>query len=566
MIRFLSRKDIEVIVENGAPFLFRSAFDSSRRLKSFLGSGSTNVAGSGTTEMVDLMKYLLSYASNPSVSVSSEINKSYTRDKIESSVRNLLGALAQMSCNSGRAQEQYQVSQVQRPQNIEMKRGDWICPRCTFMNFARNQKCLDCEETRPKRVLTGGEWECPQCNFYNYGRNMVCLNCDCKRPGEVSSGMVNPRPAYNQDYTVASKKTNLDSSNQDKAEKWFNSISQQNNNTEVPDEDFPDIMPLRKGENKFVVSTRKTPLERRLENSNSGQTRGDIRTVDSSSMNRSLDQILGPTSSRIESRYNANYTPFVPLPADMFAKKPQSPASNGTNPVLESKESNNANAAREYSQETMPTQNAKNRLGFGQSSFTSTTYRRQTPVEQASSYDSKFTSFVPLPSDYFANKKSTESTVKDSKIDTRPSSPPTTETRQTPTSCQASGRSDSNFSTTTNIGGQSGNTGKSGGWNGKSLEGSAVKETDPLDMSEEAKAERWFKRVAQIKDISELSEIPDEDFPSIMPMRKGVNRFVVSKRKTPMERRLTSPQYRKNLPVFERSDPPPVNPNNQDNN
>lgn len=76
-----------------------------------------------------------------------------------------------------------------------------------------------------------------------------------------------------------------------------------------------------------------------------------------------------------------------------------------------------------------------------------------------------------------------------------------------------------------------------------------MKDPDPLDMSEEAKAERWFKRAAQIKDISELANIPDEDFPEIMPMRKGVNRFVVSKRKTPLERRLTSPQYRRNLPI-----------------
>ncbi|KAJ1397775.1 hypothetical protein SESBI_31567 [Sesbania bispinosa] len=34
-------------------------------------------------------------------------------------------------------------------------------------------------------------------------------------------------------------------------------------------------------------------------------------------------------------------------------------------------------------------------------------------------------------------------------------------------------------------------------------------------------AKRWFRCVAQIKDISELCEIPDEDFSSIMPMRKG---------------------------------------------
>ncbi|KAG6500627.1 hypothetical protein ZIOFF_040475 [Zingiber officinale] len=56
---------------------------------------------------------------------------------------------------------------------------------------------------------------------------------------------------------------------------------------------------------------------------------------------------------------------------------------------------------------------------------------------------------------------------------------------------------------------------------GKSLEGSCATEPDPLDMSEEAKAARWFRRAAQIKDISELSNIPDEDFPEIMPNEKG---------------------------------------------
>lgn len=37
-----------------------------------------------------------------------------------------------------------------------------ILSRCSFMNFAKNIKCLECEEARPKRQLTGGEWECPQ--------------------------------------------------------------------------------------------------------------------------------------------------------------------------------------------------------------------------------------------------------------------------------------------------------------------------------------------------------------------------------------------------------------------
>lgn len=95
------------------------------------------VLESGKAEMVDLMKYLLSYASNPSVS--SERNNLYSRDHIESSVRNLLSDLTEMSSRAPMsnlsAPEQYQVSEVHRQtprplgQNIEMKRGDWICPK-----------------------------------------------------------------------------------------------------------------------------------------------------------------------------------------------------------------------------------------------------------------------------------------------------------------------------------------------------------------------------------------------------------------------------------------------------
>lgn len=42
--RMLSRKDIEVIVEKGMPFLFKNGDDSGRRMRSFLGSGHSNVS------------------------------------------------------------------------------------------------------------------------------------------------------------------------------------------------------------------------------------------------------------------------------------------------------------------------------------------------------------------------------------------------------------------------------------------------------------------------------------------------------------------------------------------
>ncbi|MCI20752.1 zinc finger protein VAR3 chloroplastic-like, partial [Trifolium medium] len=127
-------------------------------------------------------------------------------------------------------------------------------PRCNFMNFARNIKCLECEEARPKRQLTGGEWECPQCDFHNYGRNVACLRCDCKRPGQISLGATNTtsHPGYgNRDNSNASDIDPRLVANEEKAQRWFNKVSQLDSNSDinsvVDDEDFPEIMPLRKG-------------------------------------------------------------------------------------------------------------------------------------------------------------------------------------------------------------------------------------------------------------------------------------------------------------------------------
>ncbi|KAJ1293942.1 hypothetical protein BS78_01G108600 [Paspalum vaginatum] len=65
---------------------------------------------------------------------------------------------------------------------IEMKTGDWICTQCHFMNFARNKICFRCEEPRPKRQLNPGEWECPSCSYVNFSRNMICKKCNQDRP------------------------------------------------------------------------------------------------------------------------------------------------------------------------------------------------------------------------------------------------------------------------------------------------------------------------------------------------------------------------------------------------
>ncbi|CAA2955968.1 zinc finger VAR3, chloroplastic [Olea europaea subsp. europaea] len=732
----LSRREIEVVVSNGTPYLFESALDTARRMREFLGTDEGNVLGFDKASMVDLMKYILSYASNPSLS--SERNGLYSKELVELSVRNLLQELGKLSSgppkmNIPASEEQFSggYGQTSGPirQNIEMKRGDWICPKCSFMNFARNVKCLECEGPRPTRQLTGVEWNCPQCDFFNYGRNLVCLRCDCRRPGVASSYTGDARlgSGGNGDFTHKINTGSRLAENEEKAQRWFSKISQMGNvsdiNNAATDKDFPEIVPLRKGENRFVVSTRKTPLERRLANYRNqtmekGYTEGTNKTLDPS-VDRSLDQTLGHSSSisgredegiiseqgertalscqtfqsdssgyRHSQGRNSKYVPFVPLPPDMFSKDQNSKMEDGKKVGMESYESDSSEVSnqssstvgsesqhsgenfqfsenlanetasqekeREQAQkserwfkrvaelhdskdlpaaisdedfpEIMPMRKGENRFVVSKKknrSLTSPAYRRQVAMDRAN--NTNFVPFVPFPPGYFARKdtqqlngadsssnptsesssNSTTAEIFSEKLDepryrtsntntvstkdnqlsssgnsqlscdyvTPPSENPKPDSftpRTTMNDNQTdkySGKGDSpRFPHSGLVAGSikpSENQQVQSGWTGKSLEGSAVKEPDPLDMSEEAKAERWFRRVAQIKDISELSQIPDEDFPSIMPMRKGVNRFVVSKRKTPLERRLTSQQYRRNLPIV--SYDPPTNKENNNN-
>ncbi|GAB4858009.1 hypothetical protein Ancab_015913 [Ancistrocladus abbreviatus] len=681
----LSRKDIEVVVENGSPFLFKNCLDSSRRMKSFVNDC---VLESDKPTTVDLMKFLLSYASM--ATISSEKNNMHNREVVEPSIRSLFMELSLINGTppepvfSGQMQNQFPGRYGQtRPfgRNIEMKRGDWICQRCNFMNFARNMKCLECEEPRPKRQLTGGEWECPQCDFFNYGRNAVCLRCDCKKPGLDSLPSTNSLGGVGNNnvnkYSDGGDKSKRLAENEEKAQRWFSKISQLENSSDVntasADEDFPEIMPLRKGVNRFVVGTRKTPLERRLADEQYRSNVGNDGTLQindfqmmggDKTMHMKISGKLGETLGRESTAVSTNSGGSEFAKNESFSTTPSSaswkygsPSNPSSAPFPEpttgytSQSSKTEEGQNEYERplnqdgrereqaekserwfnriaelhdvkdlpsaisnddfpDVMPMRKGENRFIVSKKkdrSLTSPLYkRRQAMEQQAGSKD--YVPFVPFPPDYFAKKDKQQMDGSDltnnSLVESSTVSPISDQTGLSGGNLElpsgknlqagqvgfySSGAGDStndnrtsNFfsGATTNVnqihhqtngssvGGDSmtGNTVKTdlnGGpqpienqnsidpWKGRSLEGSAVKEPDPLDMSEEAKAERWFRRVAQIKDISELSQIPDEDFPSIMPMRKGVNRFVVSKRKTPLERRLTSSQYRKNLPIVD---------------
>lgn len=91
---------------------------------------------------VDLMKFILSYASNPSVT--SERSNFDNGELVESSVRTLLSEFAKFSYSNSESnsfaslqnQSPDRFGQTSRPvgQKIEMKRGDWICQRYSPFN------------------------------------------------------------------------------------------------------------------------------------------------------------------------------------------------------------------------------------------------------------------------------------------------------------------------------------------------------------------------------------------------------------------------------------------------
>lgn len=86
------------------------------------------------------------------------------------------------------------------------KPGDWYCPSCSDLNFARNVACRRCGTPKPDMgagvpaggaaggcVATGfamhngktmkpGDWICPNCGDLNFARNTNCRRCGTAKP------------------------------------------------------------------------------------------------------------------------------------------------------------------------------------------------------------------------------------------------------------------------------------------------------------------------------------------------------------------------------------------------
>lgn len=94
----------------------------------------------------------------------------------------------------------------------DLRPGDWMCPKCNDHVFARNEHCRRCGTTRPtgadlaamaaagtlppastataRSEMKPGDWRCPQCKDLVFARNNACRRCGTPRPADRSRSPV----------------------------------------------------------------------------------------------------------------------------------------------------------------------------------------------------------------------------------------------------------------------------------------------------------------------------------------------------------------------------------------
>ncbi|WOG97079.1 hypothetical protein DCAR_0416418 [Daucus carota subsp. sativus] len=220
----LSRPYIQAVVERGCPNVFRKSVNSGKRLRVYMqldeGDVCSNCLLRGSCDRanvivkdseaaagtVDIVRILLAYALDSAV-VTGE--KFPGREHIEVSARKLLLELIELSETAPNpefskpvaiAPNQKKKSSLLADENlspdIELKRGDWMCPQCNFLNFSRNVKCRECGEDGPKKVsraeveMKQGDWICPDCGYMNFSRNASCIKCNVEGPKRVRADAI----------------------------------------------------------------------------------------------------------------------------------------------------------------------------------------------------------------------------------------------------------------------------------------------------------------------------------------------------------------------------------------
>lgn len=247
LIRYLSRWDIQIALQGGCPSIDRKVVNSGKRLRAHVGldegeiCSQCNLRGScerayirarkeEVGRSVDVMRILLTYGLD--IITGNMGNRACLDKTVKESVKKLLNEIVELDSKGpgsrtdkaaprtskrqsavpmkqgdwncpkchflnfaknikclrcdGEFQERYRLLHEDQ-EHLPLKKGDWICNRCNFLNFAKNTRCLQCHDKPTNRLLNPGEWECVSCNYLNFKRNAFCLRCGWKRPKSLNS-------------------------------------------------------------------------------------------------------------------------------------------------------------------------------------------------------------------------------------------------------------------------------------------------------------------------------------------------------------------------------------------
>ncbi|KAJ0105705.1 hypothetical protein Patl1_19609 [Pistacia atlantica] len=276
VFKSLPVEDVQKVVEQGCPNLLRKAVNSAKRLRAYtrLDEGDVcsacNLRGScdrayvivkeseGAARTVDIVRILLFYALDPLLISGGK--KPAGREIIDVSVKKLFSELIKLSetapdpflprpaskpaSNPVQQKKQVKFAEDELLQNVEMKRGDWMCPKIDMnLTVCRGKiRPLTAHVLKPRRDTKGTKmsrgciklnigflcldvledfvlpkvlgfqvqaWRAfaavltllylsyfiavlifLRCNFLNFARNVICLKCKEDGPKSVHGGDV----------------------------------------------------------------------------------------------------------------------------------------------------------------------------------------------------------------------------------------------------------------------------------------------------------------------------------------------------------------------------------------
>ncbi|KAL8028902.1 hypothetical protein ABFX02_14G192900 [Erythranthe guttata] len=186
ILRSLSRQDLQILVGYGCPTADKRVVFSSKLLRKHVHLDEGDVCSScrlrsscekaylltnkeDEARTIDVMRILLEYGFDPTEG--SVANKSLLKMKsVKTVVRKLLHEVVKLSAvpidpNLPPPVIKKPPPKVKQPpptpkrrvgrDDVEMKKGDWLCAKCDFMNFAKNTVCLQCDAKHKLSERTG---------------------------------------------------------------------------------------------------------------------------------------------------------------------------------------------------------------------------------------------------------------------------------------------------------------------------------------------------------------------------------------------------------------------------